>query len=115
MSPYGKGPFSLSIADWLNFDEWQQLTLRLNRDYQPEDDAVSFVFTVADVERPSPSAATLVAVPVTTAAERRAGVWSATLIERGRHLLKIQVSQWLVDADVLTVKQCNDRVGTGRC
>lgn len=83
------------------------LDLLLNRAYDPDKDAISFIFYVSDIEKRGPSDGTSAAVPLLERGSETVGLWSAVYDSQvDSHLMvsvtaaaDCMVAAWKVDID----------------
>nr|CAD7601167.1 unnamed protein product [Timema genevievae] len=87
----------------------QQFVMRitLSRGYNPEKDAVSFIFTVVDAEKPNYGQGSLVAVPLLANGAESGGAWNAVLENSTENIITVHVTpaadsiigQWNIEID----------------
>ncbi|XP_049802797.1 annulin isoform X1 [Schistocerca nitens] len=83
------------------------VSVTLSRPYNPDIDAISFVFTVEDAEKPSYGQGTLVAVPLLAKGAESGAAWNAVLDSSADDILRIQITpaadaivgKWKMDID----------------
>ncbi|GLG96849.1 Annulin [Gryllus bimaculatus] len=83
------------------------LSITFNRAYDAAKDAISFIFTVEDAEKPSHGQGTLVAVPLLDKGEESGGTWSAALLANTEDVIQVQITtaadtivgKWKMDID----------------
>ncbi|XP_077297889.1 annulin-like [Arctopsyche grandis] len=83
------------------------LDITFNRAYAPSSDAISFIFNVADAEKPNYGQGTLVAIPLLDTVEDNTSAWSAIVDKQyDNHLIvKVMtspesiVAKWKIDVD----------------
>jgi len=84
-----------------------RLEIHMSRGYSDINDALSFVFTMAGVEKPSYGQGTLVAIPLLTKAEESDENWTAVYEQCVENVLTVQITpaancavgQWKMDID----------------
>nr|CAD7194805.1 unnamed protein product [Timema douglasi] len=87
----------------------QQFVMRitLSRGYNPEKDAVSFIFTVVDAEKPNYGQGSLVAVPLLANGAESGGAWNAVLENSTENIITVHITpaadsiigQWNIEID----------------
>ena len=68
------------------------LNFTLSRNYDPNIDGISIVFTLDGVERPTYGHGTLVAIPILNFGEKSEGSWQATIDEATENSIRVKAS-----------------------
>ncbi|XP_067007547.1 annulin [Anabrus simplex] len=84
-----------------------KISITLSRAYNAEKDAISFIFTVVDAEKPSYGQGTFVAVPLLAKGAESGGAWNAVLDSSNEDVIQVQITpaadsiigQWKMDID----------------